>query len=123
MNKRTLLCFVGVTAVLSLWLNAQTPEQAIAFEQRGDFAAATEIWKAVVQRDPQDAAAFAQLGIALSKQQKYQEAASAWRVCQTRPGRIQRHLREGRIDDLASHHGNSREELHSGNDWLGSGSA
>src|SRR5215467_5601903 len=80
-STNTWICIcVGVAiALLGSFVRAQTPEQAIAFERQGNFAEATEVWKAVVQRNPQDAAAFAQLGVTLSKQQRYQEAASAYR--------------------------------------------
>ena len=36
-------------------------------------------WKAVTEHNPADAAAFASLGVVLSRQQKYSEAASAYR--------------------------------------------
>ena len=40
---------------------------------------AAKAWRAVTARSPNDAAAFASLGVVLSKQQKYAEAASAYR--------------------------------------------
>ena len=49
---------------------------AIALEQQGKSEAA-QVWRAVTARNPTDAAAFASLGVVLSKQQKYPEAATS----------------------------------------------
>jgi Flp pilus assembly protein TadD len=75
MNRWPSISLVVAIAILGPFVK----EQAIAFEKQGNYAQAAEAWRAVTQRDPQDAAAFAQLGIALSKLQKFQEAASAYR--------------------------------------------
>jgi tetratricopeptide (TPR) repeat protein len=74
MKRWAYICVVGAIAIFASDVKAQTPQQAIAFEKQGNLAEATEIWKAVVQRNPQDAAAFAQLGVTLSKQKRFPEA-------------------------------------------------
>jgi len=58
---------------------AATPSEAVALEQQGKLAEATEVWGAVVAKNPRDAGAFASLGIDLSRQHKYPEAASAYK--------------------------------------------
>ena len=57
---------------------ASTPSDALALEQQGRLAEAARVWRAVILKNPHDAAAFASLGVVLSKQQQYQEAASAY---------------------------------------------
>lgn len=68
-----------VACALSASLQAQTPAEAIALQQRGELPKAEQAWRAVVTRDPRDAGAFASLGVVLSKEQKYAEAATAYR--------------------------------------------
>jgi len=68
-----LLCCVPLAA------QAPTPSQALAFEQQGNWEQAAQVWQAVTKLHPNDAAAFASLGVDLSHQQKYQEAASAYK--------------------------------------------
>jgi tetratricopeptide (TPR) repeat protein len=58
---------------------AQTPGDAIALEQAGRLPEAEQSWQLVVQQNPRDAAAFASLGVVLSREQKYAEAAKAYR--------------------------------------------
>jgi tetratricopeptide (TPR) repeat protein len=55
------------------------PEQAISLEKEGKWAEAEQVWRSVVQQDPNDAAAFASLGVDLARQQKYEEATSSYR--------------------------------------------
>ena len=71
--------FMTLLASLCVIANAQVAERALALEQRGKFGEAAEAWRAVTQRNPQDAAAFAHLGVILAKEQKYQEAAASYR--------------------------------------------
>jgi hypothetical protein len=47
------------------------PADAIALEQQGKLPEAAEAWRTITRRNPNDAAAFASLGVVLSKQQKY----------------------------------------------------
>jgi tetratricopeptide (TPR) repeat protein len=68
-----------LVCTLSVSLRAQTPDEAIAFEQQGKLAEAAEAWRAVTARNPGDAAAFAALGSVLSKEQKYSDADAAYR--------------------------------------------
>ena len=72
---------VGVVVVLASWAASQnyTAADAQAFEQQGKFAEAARAWESVTQQNPRDARAFASLGVVLSKQQNYAEAASAYR--------------------------------------------
>ena len=58
---------------------SSNPADAIALEQQGKLAEAAETWRAVIQKNPNDAAAYASLGVVLSKEQKYKEAASAYK--------------------------------------------
>jgi tetratricopeptide (TPR) repeat protein len=62
-------------------LSAQTPNpsEAQALERDGKFAEAATVWRAITQRDPQNAAAWASLGLALSRMQQYLEGAAAYR--------------------------------------------
>jgi hypothetical protein len=55
--------------------NAQNPKpaDAIALEQQGHLGEAEKAWTLIVQQTPRDAAAFASLGVVLSKEQKYPE--------------------------------------------------
>src|SRR5512136_2452876 len=55
-----------------------TPSHAIALEQQGKLEEAARVWRAVIERDPSDAGAFASLGVILSRQQKYLDAAAAY---------------------------------------------
>jgi tetratricopeptide (TPR) repeat protein len=66
------VCTVGQTTNPS-------PAQALAFEQQGRFNDAVQVWRAVVKTNPSDAAAFASLGVDLSRLQKYPEAAAAYK--------------------------------------------
>src|ERR1035437_4206871 len=68
-------------AIFSILATAQvpTPADAIALEQQGKLSEAAQAWQAVTERSPHDAAAFASLGVVLSKEQRYSEATSAYR--------------------------------------------
>ena len=63
----------------SVLAQAPTPSDAIAFEQQQKWPEAAQAWKAVTARNPNDAAAFAALGVDLARLQKYDEAAMAYR--------------------------------------------
>src|SRR6266481_857265 len=64
---------IAVALFSGLLANAQipTPDQAVALEQQGKLAEAEKNWRQITQADPRDAAAFASLGLVLSKQGKY----------------------------------------------------
>jgi len=81
MNKSKITYLILLALFSSVPLNAQTPtpEAAMAFERQGNFADSEKTWRAIVQRDPRDAAAFASLGLVLSNQGKYDQAAPAYR--------------------------------------------
>jgi tetratricopeptide (TPR) repeat protein len=61
---------------------AQTagPSAATNFEQQGKYAEAAEVWRYLTTQNPRDAAAFASLGVDLSRLAKYSEAAVAYRT-------------------------------------------
>src|SRR5205807_10389613 len=75
-----------IAAIVLLWPifvnvmapQASGPSDAAALEQQGKFFEAAEIWRAVTEHNPHDAAAFASLGIDLARQQKYAEAVPAY---------------------------------------------
>src|SRR6185369_16481352 len=69
----------AIVLLLPSLITAQTPTQAIALEQEGRLAEAAEAWRGVTRKNPGDAAAFASLGVVLSKEQKYNEAAQAYK--------------------------------------------
>jgi tetratricopeptide (TPR) repeat protein len=58
---------------------AQTPQEAQALEAQGKLAEAAQVWRAIIQKNPKDAIAFASLGLVLSRQEKYPDAADAYR--------------------------------------------
>jgi tetratricopeptide (TPR) repeat protein len=61
--------------------NAQTstPSEAQALEQQGKLSEAEKAWRQVTQANPQDTAAFASLGLVLSRQEKYEQAVPAYK--------------------------------------------
>ena len=65
---------VALLASLSFAAKAQTVDQAFAFERQGNLGEAAEVWRAVTQRNPQDAGAFAQLGVILAIESKTRAA-------------------------------------------------
>src|SRR5580704_17296299 len=71
---------------------AQSPAatQAMAAQQRGDFAEAEKDWRAAVAQNPQDGVAYANLGFVLAHQNKYTDAVPAYRkaakLAPTMPG-------------------------------------
>lgn len=69
-------------ALLSVFpLQAQTasPNTAIALEQQGDLAGAEHEWGQWLRSHPDDAEALARLGVVLSKEGKYGDAAPTYR--------------------------------------------
>jgi tetratricopeptide (TPR) repeat protein len=58
---------------------SNNPAEAIALEQQGKFAESADVWRAVIKQHPQDAGAYASLGVVLSKLQRYAEAVSAYK--------------------------------------------
>ena len=75
------LAYVAFALFLTVPANtwAQTPSQAQALEQQGKLPEAEKAWRQTTQANPQDAAAFASLGLVLSKQGKYEQAVPAYR--------------------------------------------
>ena len=74
-----------------------SPADASAFEQQGRLAEAEQAWLTITRQNPNDAAAFASLGVVRSREQKYPEAAAAYRngsnvknlMSPTTPGRYE----------------------------------
>src|SRR3954454_18369125 len=58
---------------------AQTPADALSLEQQQKWAEAADAWKAVTAHNPNDALAFASMGLDLARQQEYADAAGAYR--------------------------------------------
>ena len=56
-----------------------TPSEAQALEQQGRLPEAEIAWRQVTQANPQDAAAFASLGLVLSREEKYDQAVPEYR--------------------------------------------
>src|SRR5260370_32689155 len=75
------IAYVAFALFLTVPANswAQTPSQAQALEQQGKLPEAEKAWRQITQANPQDAAAFASLGLVLSKQGKYEQAVPAYR--------------------------------------------
>lgn len=76
-----LLQFTGISLLLASAILAQapTPSAAQALERSGKLAEAAHVWRGVVANNPQDAAAWASLGVDLSRLRQYQAAAGAYR--------------------------------------------
>jgi tetratricopeptide (TPR) repeat protein len=74
------LLLAGAALLLPFSIHGQSgsPSEAIALERQGKLEESVQAWLAVTQRDPQDAAAFASLGLVLAKQRKYAEAVPAY---------------------------------------------
>jgi tetratricopeptide (TPR) repeat protein len=79
MVKRNLIC-ATFFLLSSFSLNSQVPlpSQAMALEQQGKLPEAEQAWRLITQQNPQDAGAFASLGVVLSKQAKYDQASFAY---------------------------------------------
>ena len=62
-------------------IDPQAPEasRAMSLEQMGDLPGAEKAWRAMTAENPRDAGAFASLGVVLSKEEKYSDAAAAYR--------------------------------------------
>src|ERR1700687_4000166 len=81
MQKPPIACLallLLLSPAVTLIAQVPTPEAAIALEQQGNLPEAEKTWRIVVQKNPRDAAAFASLGLVLSKQGKYDQAAPAY---------------------------------------------
>jgi len=56
-----------------------SPAEAMALEKQGKLVEAAAVWRTVIKQNPQNAAAFASMGVLLSRLQKFDEAANAYR--------------------------------------------
>lgn len=75
------LRIIAVVLAFSAYAFAQAPgpSEAQALERKGKLAEAATVWRNVAQRDPRNAAAWASLGLVLSRLQQYPEAEVAYR--------------------------------------------
>ncbi len=75
------ILFAAITLLAAVEAGAQTPgpAEARALEQQGKLAEAAQVWRSITQRNPSSAAAFASLGVVLSRQRQYRDAAAAYR--------------------------------------------
>lgn len=58
---------------------ANGPQQALALERQGNFAAASTIWRKILQGHPNDALVYAHLGLDEARQDHYPAAIHAYR--------------------------------------------
>jgi Flp pilus assembly protein TadD len=79
MSKKLFLTVLAIALSTKALPQSTTPTMAQALEQQGRLAEAAQAWRTIAQKNPNDARAFASLGVVLSKQQSYKEAASAYR--------------------------------------------
>jgi len=81
MHATAWLRLLAAILLLTASAIAQTadPSEAQSLEKAGKFAEAATAWRSVTQHDPRNAAAWASLGLVLSRLQEYPEAASAYR--------------------------------------------
>src|SRR5262252_3530859 len=83
--RSLLLCFLAMFAHFFLLggmvaqSSPSSPAAALAFERDGKFSEAADAWRSVIKANPNDAAAWASLGVNLSRLQRYPEAATAYR--------------------------------------------
>jgi|HubBroStandDraft_2_1064218.scaffolds.fasta_scaffold09036_2 tetratricopeptide (TPR) repeat protein len=78
---RYLVLITALATLTPAGVRPQNPSvsDAIAFEQQGKLEDATRTWTAIAKQNPQDAAAFASLGLVLARQKKYAEAVQAYK--------------------------------------------
>lgn len=79
--SRLPLSFAAIVLLLPAVGLAQspTPADAITLEREGRLAEAAGAWRRVTTQNPNDAEAWASLGVVLSKQQEYAQASVAYR--------------------------------------------
>src|ERR1700728_2237188 len=80
LKRSAILAFFLGSFFLSIPGNGQggAPADAAALEKQGKLAEAAGGWRAVTRKNPGDASAFARLGVVLSEEQKYDEAAASY---------------------------------------------
>lgn len=90
MNSEESLRVLGIIAPIgtilavclsSIAVSAQvsSPQQALALERQGNFAAASTIWRKILQGHPNDALVYAHLGLDEARQDHYPAAIQAYR--------------------------------------------
>ncbi len=90
--------FLALILVSVAAAQTATPANAIALEQQGKLAEAAQVWRSVTLHHPKDAAAYASLGVVLSKQEKYAEAAVAYRKALALNPKLPVELNLGRLN-------------------------
>ncbi len=76
---RVLFAALLLSSVLSAQTRNPSPAAATALAEQDRLPEAAQVWRAIIQRNPKDAGAYASLGFVLSREQKYPEAAAAYR--------------------------------------------
>jgi len=79
MTIRALILALALPLVHGAVCQTPSPASASQLEAEGRLPEAEQAWRAVVAANPQDARAYAALGVVLSKEAKYDDAASAYR--------------------------------------------
>src|SRR5437763_2911631 len=80
LTRASLLIAGSLLASVLAFAQAPTPSDALTLQQQGNWRAAAQAWKSITERNPQDAAAFASLGVAFSNEQNYSDASAAYRT-------------------------------------------
>src|ERR1700687_3231336 len=76
-SSRIAVVFLSLALVVAA--QSADPATALGLEREGDLPEAVAAWRPVVQSTPRDAAAWASLGVLLSRVQNYSEAGAAYR--------------------------------------------
>jgi len=82
---------------------APSPAEAQALEQQGKLPEAEQSWRQITQADPQDAAAFASLGVVLSREGKYEQAVAAYKQALALNPQLPIHLNWGLAEFKQQH--------------------
>ena len=83
---RSLYGIAMLGMILGVWVccipasaQAVSPEQAMKLEQQGHFAAASTMWREILQRDPKAALVYAHLGLDAARLGRYSDAIHYYR--------------------------------------------
>src|SRR5579859_7403815 len=82
-NRAPQLIIAAILLPILAFAQSPSPSDAMALEQQQKWAEAAQAWKGVTASNPNDAAAFAAMGVDLSRLQRYSEAAAAYRKALT----------------------------------------
>jgi tetratricopeptide (TPR) repeat protein len=102
-RPRTLLALLLCSLAPSAHAQAPSPAEAQALEQQGKLPEAEQSWRQITEADPQDAAAFASLGVVLSRQGKYEQAVGAYKQALALNPQLPIHLNWGLAEFKQQH--------------------